>query len=85
MAGKNPTPTGSPVPRVDTPLLLVENQADDATPPSHTREIYQASASLDKTMHVIEGATHYYKDRPEKLVEAIEHVTTWVAAKGLLD
>ncbi|MBT3790387.1 MAG: alpha/beta fold hydrolase [Alphaproteobacteria bacterium] len=71
--------------QVDTPLLLVENQADDATPPSHTRDIFEVSASPDKTMHVIDGATHYYKDQPEKLVEAVGHVTDWVKAKGLID
>jgi len=71
--------------RMDTPLLLVENQADDATPPSHTSAIFEASASSDKTMRVIDGATHYYKDQPEKLVEAVDCVVNWVDAKGLLD
>jgi len=68
---------------IDTPLLLVENQADEATPPSHTREIFEISASPDKIMHVVEGATHYYKDQPEKLVEAVALVTDWVRQKGL--
>tara|TARA_B100000315_G_scaffold260373_1_gene321217 strand:- start:10530 stop:11699 length:1170 start_codon:yes stop_codon:yes gene_type:complete len=71
--------------KIETPLLLVENQADDATPPSHTRQIFEVSASPDKTMHVIDGATHYYKDQPEKLAEAVEHVVTWVRSKGLID
>lgn len=71
--------------KIDTPLLLVENQADDATPPSHTREIFKASASPDKTMHVIDGAGHYYKDQPEKLEEAVGQVITWVREKGLID
>ena len=70
---------------IETPLLLVENQADDATPPSHTQQIFQASASPDKTMHVINGATHYYKDQPKKLAEAVGHVITWVRDKGLIE
>jgi len=70
---------------IETPLLLVENQADDATPPSHTQQIFQASASPDKTMHVIDGATHYYKDQPKKLAEAVGHVITWVRDKGLIE
>ena len=70
---------------IETPLLLVENQADDATPPSHTQQIFQASASPDKTMRVINGATHYYKDQPKKLAEAVGHVITWVRDKGLIE
>jgi dienelactone hydrolase len=64
--------------QIDTPLLLVENQADDATPPSHTQQIFKASASPDKVMRQIEGATHYYKDQPEKLEEAVAIVLDWV-------
>ncbi len=71
--------------KVDTPLLLVQNEADDATPPSHTQKIFEASASPDKTMHVIDGATHYYKDQPEKLSEAVTHVVKWVREKGLIE
>ncbi len=69
--------------QINTPHLLVENQADDATPPSHTSAIYESSASRDKTMTVIEGATHYYKDQPDKLAQAIDSVVGWVRAKGL--
>jgi pimeloyl-ACP methyl ester carboxylesterase len=70
--------------RIDTPLLLVENQADDATPPSHTRQIFEVAGSPDKVMHVIDGATHYYKEQPEKLVEAVACVTDWVREKGMI-
>ena len=64
--------------QICTPLLLVENQADDATPPSHTQQIFKASASQDKIMKQIDGATHYYKDQPEKLEEAVTIVLDWV-------
>jgi pimeloyl-ACP methyl ester carboxylesterase len=67
--------------QIDTPLLLVENQADDATPPSHTQQIFEASASPDKVMRQIEGATHYYKDQPEKLEEAVAIVLDWVGER----
>ncbi len=70
--------------RVETPLLLVENQADDATPPSHTREIFEAAASPDKTMRQIQGASHYYKGQPDKLEEAVTVVVNWVGEHGLL-
>ena len=71
--------------KIDTPLLLVENEADDATPPSHTQKIFKASTSPDKTMQVIKGAGHYYQDQPEKLSEAISYVVDWVRMKGLID
>ncbi|HJP21469.1 MAG: alpha/beta fold hydrolase [Alphaproteobacteria bacterium] len=71
--------------RIDTPLLLVENQADDATPPSHTQQIFEVAASSDKVMKVIEGASHYYKEQPDKLVEAVACVTDWVRQKGVID
>ncbi len=67
------------VKRVNTPLLMIENQADDATPPSHTQKIFNSSASSDKVMKQIKGATHYYKDQPEKLDEAVRVVLEWVA------
>jgi dienelactone hydrolase len=63
--------------RIKTPLLLLENGADDATPPSHTQQIFEASASSDKVMRQIKGANHYYKDQPEQLKEAVKIVTNW--------
>ncbi len=72
------------VTEVDTPLLLIENEADDATPPSHTQQIFEASASPDKSFVVIDGATHYYKEQPEKLQEAVSHVTAWAGERGVL-
>jgi len=44
--------------RVSVPLLLLENSADDAVPPSHTRQVFEAAASNDKTMRTVKGATH---------------------------
>jgi|TARA_B100001964_G_C13973081_1_gene482803 hypothetical protein len=35
-------------------------------------------------MQVIEGATHYYKEQPDKLVEAVACVTDWVHEKGAI-
>jgi dienelactone hydrolase len=63
--------------RIKTPLLLLENGADDATPPSHTQQIFEASASPDKVMRQIREANHYYKDQPEQLKEAVKIVTDW--------
>ena len=69
------------VKRIDTPLLLIENEADDATPPSHTQKIFKSSISSDKIMKGIAGANHYYKDQPEKLKEAVTIVLDWVSQR----
>ena len=68
--------------RINTPLLLIENGADDATPPSHTQRIFDAAASPDKIFKKISGANHYYKEQPEKLEEAIAIVVNWVADRS---
>jgi len=69
------------VKRIETPLLLIENEADDATPPSHTQQIFRSSISSDKLMKEVLGANHYYKDQPEKLKEAISIVLDWVSER----
>ena len=71
--------------RISVPLLVVENSADDACPASHPRMVYEAAAQTDRQMHVIKGATHYYKGQPEQLAEALSTTTGWMASKKLLD
>lgn len=66
-------------------LLVIENSADDAVPQPHARMIYEAAASSDKTMQVIQGATHYYQGQPEQLQEATQVVHTWLQSRALLD
>lgn len=70
---------------ISVPLLAIENSADDAVPQPHTRIIYEAAASRDKTMKVIPGATHYYQGQPEKLQQAVSLCTDWLAAKRLYE
>ena len=71
--------------RVTVPLLAIENGADDAVPQPHTGLIFRAAASADKTMRVIEGATHYYAGQPEQLEDALRLCREWLGARGLLD
>jgi hypothetical protein len=70
---------------VSVPLLAIENAADDAVPQPHTRLLYEAAASRDKTMQVIEGATHYYQGQPELLAQAVELSLGWMREHKLLD
>ena len=71
--------------RISVPLLVVENSADDACPASHPRLVYEAAAQTDRQMHVIKGATHYYKGQPKQLAEALSITTDWMTSKNLLD
>src|SRR6516165_11061848 len=50
-----------------TPVLQVENQADDAVPASHNPTIRAALATPDKEYVRIEGATQYYQNQPTQL------------------
>jgi pimeloyl-ACP methyl ester carboxylesterase len=70
---------------VSVPLLVIENSADDAVPQPHAGIIHDAAASRDKTMRVIEGATHYYQGQPELLEQAVATCVGWMAERRLLD
>ena len=67
------------------PFLAIENGADDAVPQPHTGLIFRAAASTDKTMRVIEGATHYYAGQPAQLAEAVQVCRDWLGDRALLD
>ena len=68
----------------DTPVLQIENQADDAVPATHNPIIHAALAVADKEFISIEGATHYYAGQPVQLARCIEIVAEWSRRKGLL-
>ena len=67
-----------------TPVLQVENQADDAVPASHNPAIRAALATADKEYVRIEGATHYYQNQPDQLQRCIDAVLDWSRRKRLL-
>ena len=69
--------------RVTCPVLVVENGADDAVPPSHPRAVFEACASADTAFATIDGASHYYRDQPERLAEACTVLGDWLDARGL--
>ena len=69
---------------ISVPLLAIENTADDAVPQPHTKAIYDAAGSKDKTYKSIKGATHYYSGQPELLQEAVDLCTTWMKERSLL-
>ena len=67
-----------------TPVLQVENQADDAVPATHNPTIRAALATTDKEYVRIDGATHYYQNQPEQLRRCIDAVLDWSRRKRLL-
>jgi pimeloyl-ACP methyl ester carboxylesterase len=67
-----------------TPVLQIENEADDAVPATHNPAIHKALATPDKEMISIKGATHYYLGQPEQLAKCIESVRDWASRKSLL-
>jgi pimeloyl-ACP methyl ester carboxylesterase len=71
--------------KITVPLLAIENSADDCIPQPHTRRLYTAASSTDKTLKSIKGATHYYVGQPELLQEAVDTVLEWMEERKLLD
>lgn len=68
--------------RVKSPVLVINNSADDACTPSHARRLYEAVAQGDRRFHEIAGATHYYQDQPELGAQAVGLVKTWLEDHG---
>jgi alpha-beta hydrolase superfamily lysophospholipase len=46
--------------KINVPVLVVGNSADDACTPSHTHRLFDAVSHEQKQLHVVQGATHYY-------------------------
>ena len=72
--------------RISTvPVLVIENGADNGCPATHPRDMFEASAAQDKTLHVVRHARHYYDGQPDKLQEACLVVLQWLKARSLVD
>ena len=69
---------------ITVPLMVMENSADEACPPSDPRAIFEAAGSADKTMHVLKGAKHYYQNQPDLLSLATQLTLDWMRSRGLL-
>lgn len=69
--------------RISVPLIVIENSADDGAPASHPKMVYDAAPQTDRQMHIIKGATHYYKGQPELLKQCIDLAVGWLNSKHL--
>jgi pimeloyl-ACP methyl ester carboxylesterase len=75
-------------PRISVPVLVIVNSADDACPPSHPRDFFDAIGHADKEMHELKGANHYFSGggaQKSHLDDAMAIVTDWATAHGLID
>ncbi|MDY7106248.1 MAG: alpha/beta fold hydrolase [Actinomycetota bacterium] len=71
-------------PAISVPILVIGNSADDACTPSHTERIHEAFGVVDKQLHTIAGATHYYAgpDQKDQLAEAVGIIDGWLTERG---
>lgn len=70
---------------IRAPLLVIENTADDAVPPTHPAMLFEAATTADKTFRRVKGATHYYAGQPELLAEATQLIRGWLTERRLLE
>jgi alpha-beta hydrolase superfamily lysophospholipase len=70
---------------ISVPVLIIDNGADEVCFPAHGKALFTAVAHDDKERHTIAGASHYYigPGQREKLEEAVELCTTWLARHHL--
>lgn len=68
---------------IQAPLLVIENEADDAVPVTHSAAVFEAAASKDKSFARIMGATHYYQGQPSQLAEANGLILGWLTERKL--
>ena len=65
--------------RINVPVLVVGNTADDACTPSHTRRLFDCVLNAPaRELQLVHGATHYYAFQPEHLKLAAGIVTDWM-------
>lgn len=68
--------------KLRTPLLVIENDADDACTPSHAARLMEAAKGAAQTHHVIAGANHYYFSQPKQAAEAAAIAKAWLQSLG---
>lgn len=68
--------------RIECPMLVIENSADDACTPSHAARLMAAASACEIEHHVIQGANHYYFGQPELCAEAAATVKDWLVRQA---
>jgi pimeloyl-ACP methyl ester carboxylesterase len=68
--------------RVSTPVLVLQSTADQGVFPSEAKALHDAAATGDKRLMWLAGATHFFKDQPERLQEMVSTVAEWLSERG---
>ena len=68
--------------RIASPMLVIENSADDACTPSHAARLMAAADKCQIDHHVIQGANHYYFGQAAQVKEAATLVRDWIAGQA---
>ena len=70
---------------LEVPVVQIYNSADNICTPAYARMLDAAIGSIDKELHRIDGANHYYlgPDQRPYLRQAAVICTNWLAARGL--
>lgn len=71
--------------RIQVPVLIIGNSADDGCPPSHNLAIHDAIPHSRKELVTIKGANHYYFGQPDKAREAAQVCIDWMKRQNFLN
>ncbi len=69
--------------RIRCPVLVINNTADLACTPSHAQRLFQAIGHERKMYHDVQGADHYYIERPDLLPQAVRLCSDWLESENL--
>lgn len=69
--------------RISCPVLVINNTADLACTPSHAARLFEAVSHGRKAYRDIQGADHYYIERPDLLPEAVRACSEWMESEEL--
>lgn len=69
-------------PRIEVPVLVIVNSADNACPATHPRAFFDAVKHDDKEFHELRGANHYFSGQRAHLREAAHLVHDWSLRHG---
>ena len=78
---------GNAAPRVSTPVLTLINGRDDAVPPSHQHQVFDAITHSDKELAELPDANHYFSgsDQQSQLTDAANLIHDWMHRHGFTD
>ncbi|MCA1644250.1 MAG: alpha/beta hydrolase [Chloroflexi bacterium] len=73
----------SQLPRVSSPILMLQGTADECVLPHHPHGMFGAIHHADKELVWIKGGTHYLFTQPDALAETVASISHWLASHGL--